>query len=312
MLTHRSHARPTAQAGRPAAPRCARVAPLRSVAAQYSPSQRAPGSGTPGQWSTGAVVASGAIALRLRAVSGLAGTCRPSSRSVAAAAGPSSGSAAPTSSRLQAVLDGIDKLNSADPRSVEVDGQQVPYELAYSRWLSDWVARLCGQAGREPSEELRIVARGQHVERWRVPRSSYPEGRTAYLQWREDLKKRHAATTTGLMAEAGYPPESLKRVEQLILKRALKEPEGQIVEDALCLVFLERQFAEFLPKLAEGAAAGGSAEQAQAQAEAEAKMVDILAKTWKKMGDLGRGAALALPMGEKQAELVGRALKAND
>ncbi len=68
-----------------------------------------------------------------------------------------------------------------------------------------------------------------------VSHVSHPQGRTAYLQWREDLKRQHAATTTRLMAEAGYPPEACKRVETLILKRALKELEGQIVEDSLCL-----------------------------------------------------------------------------
>ncbi|EFJ48577.1 hypothetical protein VOLCADRAFT_104635 [Volvox carteri f. nagariensis] len=203
----------------------------------------------------------------------------------------------PTSSRLQTVLDGLDKLNSKDPRSVEIDGQPVPYELAYSRWLTAWVLQLCADGGLQPSEELHIAARGQHVERWRVPRSSYPEGRTAYLQWREDLKKRHAVTTTGLMAAAGYSIDSCKRVEQLILKRALREAEGQILEDGLCLVFLERQFAEFLPKLAEGA--GGDT------AEAEAKMIDILQKSWKKMGELGRAAALKLPLEPRLAELGG-------
>ncbi|KXZ53620.1 hypothetical protein GPECTOR_6g537 [Gonium pectorale] len=226
-----------------------------------------------------------------------------SERGLAAAAG-----------RLQVVLDGLDALNAKDPRSVEVDGVQVPYELAYARWLSDWVAALCrrgeGCGPLAPSEELRIAARGQHVERWLVPRSSYPEGRTSYLQWREDLKKRHAATTTGLMEQAGYPPESCKRVEQLILKRLLKEEEGQILEDALCLVFLERQFAEFFPKLAEGAAATTSAAAADpaAAAAAEAKMIDILQKSWKKMGPRGRAAALELPLGPTEAALVGKAL----
>ncbi|KAG2434615.1 hypothetical protein HXX76_007510 [Chlamydomonas incerta] len=210
--------------------------------------------------------------------------------------------------RLRKVLDGLDELNSKDPRSVEVDGVPVPYELAYSRWLSAWVAALAADAGiAAPSEELTITARGQHVERWKSPRSSYPEGRTAYLQWREDLKKAHAATTTRLMAEAGYPPESCKRVEQLIMKKALKETEGQLVEDALCLVFLERQFAEFFPKLQEQAAAAGG-DPAAAQAEADAKMVDILQKSWKKMGPLGRAAAGKLPLGEREAALVGRAL----
>lgn len=204
----------------------------------------------------------------------------------------------------------MDALNRMDPRTVEEDGQQVPYEFAYSRWLTGWVLRLCDDAGHTPSEELLIVAAAQHVERWKVPRSSYPEGRTAYLQWREDLKRQHAATATRLMAEAGYPPEACKRVETLILKRALKELEGQIVEDALCLVFLERQFAEFLPKLADlqASSAAGATGAAEAQAAAEDKMVDILQKSWKKMGQLGRAAALKLPLGPKEAELVGRAL----
>ncbi|GIL66966.1 hypothetical protein Vafri_20469 [Volvox africanus] len=203
-----------------------------------------------------------------------------------------------TSSSLQTVLDGLDELNMKDPRCVEVDGQRVPYELAYARWLTDWVLQLCADGGLQPSEELRIAARGQHVERWQVPRSTYPEGRTAYLQWREDLKKRHATTTTGLMAAAGFSADSCKRVEQLILKRALRETEGQILEDALCLVFLERQFEEFLSKLAGGKDA----------AEGEAKMIDILQKSWKKMGELGRAAALKLPLEPRLAELVGRAL----
>jgi hypothetical protein len=67
-------------------------------------------------------------------------------------------------------------------------------------------------------------------------------------------------------------------------------------------VFLERQFAEFLPKLA--ADAGGNV------AEAEAKVIDILQKSWKKMGPLGRAAALKLPLEPRLAALVGRALEA--
>lgn len=88
-------------------------------------------------------------------------------RHVSAAAGP----AAANSSRLQQVLDAIDTLNRQDPRTVDWQGQQLPYELAYSMWLTGWVEQL----EPSPSEELRIVARGQHVERWKSPRSSFPE-----------------------------------------------------------------------------------------------------------------------------------------
>lgn len=69
------------------------------------------------------------------------------------------------------MLDAIDNLNRQDPRTVEWQGQALPYELAYSMWLTDWVQQLEA----EPTEELRIVARGQHVERWKSPRSSFPE-----------------------------------------------------------------------------------------------------------------------------------------
>lgn len=64
-------------------------------------------------------------------------------------------------------------LSSSAPK---VDGQELPYELGFSRWLTDWVLRLCTDGGLlSPREELRIAARGQHVERWLVPRVSYPE-----------------------------------------------------------------------------------------------------------------------------------------
>ena len=43
-----------------------------------------------------------------------------------------------------------------------------------------------------PSEPLRIAARGQHIERWRSPRKSYPDGRGGYLKWRQDAKEMHA------------------------------------------------------------------------------------------------------------------------
>ena len=69
------------------------------------------------------------------------------------------------------MLDAIDALNAADPRRAEHEGQSLPYEVAYSRWLSAWVARL----EPAPSDALRIAARGQHVQRFKSPRGAYPE-----------------------------------------------------------------------------------------------------------------------------------------
>jgi hypothetical protein len=93
-------------------------------------------------------------------------------------AAPDSSSTLPTSPRLQQVLDAIDALNQEDPRQVTWQGKEWPYELAYSHWVTEWVLQL----EPEPSEVLRIVARGQHVERWKSPRSSYPNVRNSSLE----------------------------------------------------------------------------------------------------------------------------------
>jgi hypothetical protein len=69
------------------------------------------------------------------------------------------------------------------PSWLQVDGQQVPYELAYSRWLTSWVEDLTADSNPPASEELLIVARGQHVERWKLPRESYPEVRWTTHSW---------------------------------------------------------------------------------------------------------------------------------
>jgi hypothetical protein len=180
-----------------------------------------------------------------------------------------------TSDRLAAALRALDDFNARDPRRDALDGKEWPFEVAYAERLSRWVLRLAPGA----SEALRAAARGQHAGRWTVPRESYPEGRGGYLRWREDLKKLHAKTTGEILAAAGYEPAFVERVRSLILKKNIKtDPEAQVLEDALCLVFLETQFAGLKGKTPDD------------------KMRDIVRKTWAKMGDAGRAAALALPL----------------
>jgi Domain of unknown function (DUF4202) len=118
------------------------------------------------------------------------------------------------------------------------------------------------------------------------------QGRTGYLAWREGLKAAHASTVCALMLAAGYSEDAQQRVRRMILKRDLKkDPENQVVEDALCLVFLEHQFADLLAK------------------EGHDKMVDIVRKTWTKMGEAGRAAAVKLELPADQAAVVAAALQ---
>ena len=79
--------------------------------------------------------------------------------------------------RRAAVLAAIDAANAADPH-LDADGR--PVELVYGERMSAELARLAPDA----SDHLVIAARGQHVERWKLPREDYPEGRAGYLAWR--------------------------------------------------------------------------------------------------------------------------------
>src|SRR4030095_7065749 len=111
--------------------------------------------------------------------------------------------------------------------------------------MSETLARLAP----DPSVHLQIAARGQHIERWTSPRKSYPEGRAGYLKWRADLKDFHARRVGAIMGAAGYNDDDVARVGALIRKERLKrEPEAQMLEDVVCVVFLEHYVDEFMAK----------------------------------------------------------------
>ena len=183
------------------------------------------------------------------------------------------------------VLTAIDTANGADPRRTP-EGK--PVELDHAERMTAWILRLNPTA----SDLLRIAARGQHIERWTSPRTAYPEGRAGYLKWREDLKLFHARRVAELMAEAGYGADEINRVAALITKAAHRagDPEGLILEDALCLVFLETQFKDLLAKTPED------------------KMSGILKKTWRKMSPAGRSAAQSLPLSPEEQNALSKAL----
>jgi hypothetical protein len=145
-------------------------------------------------------------------------------------------------------------------------------------------------AGATVSDELRIAARAQHIRRWEIPRDSYPRDRLGYLKWRTDLQQFHAAKTAEIMQAVGYTEAAISRVKALMTKKRLKQDaEVQVLEDALCLVFLETQFSQF------------------AQSEAD-KIVGILQKTWQKMSPQGQQLALQLPMREADRAIIASAL----
>ena len=180
--------------------------------------------------------------------------------------------------RLQRVLALIDAANSADPA-----GQA---EL-YGQRMSATLQRFAPDA----SEALKIAARAQHIERWMIPRSDYPEGRIAYLTWRKELQKLHARRAGEIMAECGYGQDVIERTGSLLKKERLKQDaDAQTLEDVICLVFLEFEAPPFIAK------------------HDDDKVRDILAKTAKKMSAKGLEAAAKVAMDPRLARLLGEAL----
>src|SRR5204863_7587773 len=144
----------------------------------------------------------------------------------------------PDCQRFEAAIGRFDAENSRDPNIEGAGGIARPKELLYAQWLTDWVLRLQPNA----SEELRLAARCQHLCRWMVPRNSYPMTRAGYLRWREGLKTFHANKAGDILRSVGYSDALITRVQSLVLKKDFpNDPEGRILEDALCLVFLEHQ-----------------------------------------------------------------------
>jgi len=189
--------------------------------------------------------------------------------------------------RFDAALRRFTEENSRDPNTVEIQGVKRPRELVYAEWLSNWVLRLCPQA----SEELRLAAHCQHLCRWMVPRDSYPMTRAGYLRWREALKKFHAEKAGEILREVGYPDPVVTRVQSLNLKKDFPhDPETRVLEDALCLVFLEHQLADLASKTD------------------DEKMINALQKAWKKMTPAARELALKLSYPPRERTLLDRAL----
>ena len=177
----------------------------------------------------------------------------------------------------------IDAAHAADPKR-GADGR--PAELVYAGRMEDWIARLAPGA----SPLLRLAARCQHLERWSVPRSSFPGGRAGYLSWRKSLYVKQADRARTLLQQAGVPPSEADEAATWVSKTGLRTNSGtQALEDAACLVFLENEISDF------------AAQHAEYTAE---KFTDIIRKTWRKMSPPAQAAALGLNLPPAIRELV--------
>ena len=183
----------------------------------------------------------------------------------------------------------IDDAHAADPVR-GADGRAA--ELAYADHMERWVEKLVPGA----APLLRLAARCQHLERWSVPRASFPLDKPGYLAWRKSLYKKQSDRARELLLQAGVAAGDADDVATWVSKNGLKtNPGTQALEDAACLVFLENEIGAFA---------------AQHTDYPPEKFIDILRKTWRKMSPRAHELALGLDLPPAIAALVRAAVTA--
>jgi len=177
----------------------------------------------------------------------------------------------------------IDAAHAVDPTRT-ADG--IPAEMVYADRVEAWVVRLVPDA----SPLLRLAARCQHLERWLVPRATFPMDKPGYHAWRRSLYTKQAGRARDLLLAAGVTAAEAGEAAGWVAKSGLKtNPGAQALEDAAVLVFLENEIGAF------------AAQHAEYPRE---KFVDILRQTWRKLSPSAQAAARQLELPPAIAALV--------
>jgi hypothetical protein len=171
----------------------------------------------------------------------------------------------------------FDDYNSTDP-----NGKEVVYAQHMSKRLDQFKP--------DTPEYLKLAVHCQHIGRWKIPRNTYPEGKKGYIAWRNKLKQFHAETAGAILKDVGYDQETVDKVKDLLEKKDLRSnPDTQLLEDVVCMVFIEFYLDEF------------------AMRHDDAKVIDILAKTLKKMSPAAIDVATTFGLDSRTKELLTRA-----
>jgi hypothetical protein len=185
--------------------------------------------------------------------------------------------------RFARAVAAIDHANADDPNEVVVRGELRPKELAHSELATEWVHRLDS----EPSEAALLAVRAHHIRRWMFPRSSYPTGRAGYLRWRRALHRFHADEVAEILRRVGYDDPTIELVQRIVAKRDLgKDRDAQLLEDVLCLVFVETQLHDLRLRLE------------------RPKMLDVVRKTLAKMSGEAIELALTIDLADDDRALL--------
>lgn len=188
--------------------------------------------------------------------------------------------------KFDQAMNQFDAYNSTDPNTTTVNGQEIPDALLYAQRMTKQLKIYEPKA----SEQLQLAARCQHIGRWEISRSEYPMDRKGYLLWRSQLKMHHAKIASQILEKIGYDSSTTNQVSDLLMKKQLKQNrETQILEDVICLIFLQYYIDDF------------------SKDQEEEKLVKILQKTMAKMSEKGIDYVSKLSLSGQTMALIQKA-----
>lgn len=188
--------------------------------------------------------------------------------------------------QFKKAIEAFDAYNENDPNKEEYNGKVFSKEVLYAYRMTERLNQFAPDA----SEYVKLAARCQHIGRWEIIRDHFPMDKKGYLQWRNQEKIHHAKVADEILKTCQHDSETIDKVKFLVLKKELfTNTDTQLLEDVICLVFIEFYIETFAAK------------------HDDDKVVDIIKKTLKKMSSKGIDAALKISVSKKIASLIQQA-----
>jgi hypothetical protein len=185
--------------------------------------------------------------------------------------------------KFEKAIAAFDAYNTHDPHQEGFNGKTFPKEILYAQRMTERLARFAPHA----NEPVRLAAHCQHIGRWEIARHQYAMNKIGYLKWRNEEKLHHAKIAQGILLNCGYDQETIERVKFLVLKKELHtNADTQLLEDVVCLVFIEFYLDDFAAK------------------HDDEKVVAIIRKTLKKMSPAAIAATSQISVSTKIQSLI--------
>ncbi len=181
----------------------------------------------------------------------------------------------------------IENVHQSDASTTYENEMEWAAELIYSERM----LQILDHLEPNPSFELKLAAQCQHLERWIVNRGSYPMDRKGYHQWRKAVMDYQLGKTSEILTSVGIDQDDITSILEIISRKGVKHPyESQLIIDVSCVVFIKWYLDPFAEK------------------HEHDKVIDILAKTAKRMTPKALELVSTFKLSENSAKLLAELL----